>query len=190
MKSNSEMENNQDYDLFEAPKEFDLKKEIVKSNLVWSNKYTRYLSITILVFLIFFAGTFYGQHTVVNQINSTFNNSKNALATIFGFSSSKQRKNSTITTSPSSSKNEGETTFTTSTQGTNGVIQSIKSNAGSNFLMVKIDQLDKKVKAGDSISIVDITALTSNIESTHPGLTINPQDLPNSSTSSSNARKK
>jgi hypothetical protein len=79
--------NNKDsasFDLFAKPESDDLAEHLAKGSYQWTNKYTKFLGITVIVVALLSAGAWYGHHSATSAANSSLGTSLNSLRSAFG----------------------------------------------------------------------------------------------------------
>jgi len=82
----SNMNNNDSasFDLFAKPETDDLAEHLAKGSYQWTNKYTKFLGITVIVVALLSAGAWYGHHSATSAANSSLGTSLNSLRSAFG----------------------------------------------------------------------------------------------------------
>ena len=82
--SNMNNKDSASFDLFAKPESDDLAEHLAKGSYQWTNKYTKFLGITVIVVALLSAGAWYGHHSATSAANSSLGTSLNSLRSAFG----------------------------------------------------------------------------------------------------------
>jgi hypothetical protein len=82
--SNMNNKDSASFDLFAKPESDDLAEHLAKGSHQWTNKYTKFLGITVIVVALLSAGAWYGHHSATSAANSSLGTSLNSLRSAFG----------------------------------------------------------------------------------------------------------
>ena len=82
--SNMNNKDSASFDLFAKPESDDLAEHLAKGSYQWTNRYTKFLGITVIVVALLSAGAWYGHHSATSAANSSLGTSLNSLRSAFG----------------------------------------------------------------------------------------------------------